>query len=453
MSAAASGAPRRAVFVEGPLLGHVLRMTVAGAVGLMAIFLVDLLSLLYVSRLGEAKLTAAVGFATQILFVTVSVNIGLSIAVTALVSRALGAGDRARARRLAASGLTHVALASALVVVVLWFAREPLLARIGAQGEVLSVASRYLAVTLPANVMLGLGMALSGVLRAVGDARRAMYVTLSGALVTAILDPVLIFGFGLGAQGAAIATVFARLALVVVGWRGAQGLHRLIAPPSAVAAREDARAVWAIAGPAILTNLATPVAMTWTMSVFAGFGAGAVAAFAIMDRVIALAYGPVFALSGSVGAILGQNLGAARIDRVGATMSICFRLAAGHALAMWAALWLGAPWIAQAFAAPPEAAALIPPFALWSGAGWVFVSLLFVANASFNNLGFPLLSTAFNWGRALIGVVPFVTLGGQLAGPQGAIAGVAFGSALFGAGAWAATGWVLRRLAKRSDAP
>lgn len=450
MSAASPA--RRAVFVEGPLLGHVLRMTGAGAVGLMSIFLVDLLSLLYVSRLGDADLTAAVGFATQILFVTVSVNIGLSIAVTALVSRALGAGDRERARRLAASGLTHAALASSLVVVALWFSREALLARIGAEGETLAVASRYLAVTLPANVMLALGMALSGVLRAVGDARRAMYVTLSGALVTAILDPILIFGFGLGAQGAAIATVFARLALVVVGWRGAQGVHRLVARPAFAATRADARQIWAVAGPAILTNLASPVATTWIMSVFAGFGAGAVAAFAIMDRVIALAYGPVFALSGSVGAILGQNLGAGRIGRIGEAMSICFRLAAGHALAMWAAMWLGAPWIARAFAAPPEAAALIPSFALWSGAGWVFVSLLFVANASFNNLGFPLLSTAFNWGRAVLGVVPFVTLGGQLGGPQGAIAGVAVGSALFGAGAWATTGWVLRRLAKRRAA-
>ena len=52
---------------------------------------------------------------------------------------------------------------------------------------------------------------MSGLLRAVGDARRAMYVTLSGAIVTAILDPTLIFGLGLGVYGAAWATVASAL--------------------------------------------------------------------------------------------------------------------------------------------------------------------------------------------------------------------------------------------------
>ena len=75
----------------------------------------------------------------------------------------------------------------------------------------MQVASNFLAITIPANVPMALGMAMSGVLRAVGDARRAMYVTLSGAIVTAILDPALIFGLGLGVYGAAWATVASRL--------------------------------------------------------------------------------------------------------------------------------------------------------------------------------------------------------------------------------------------------
>jgi hypothetical protein len=58
----------RAVFTEGSTMRHVIVMTSAASVGLMAIFLVDLLSLLYISWLGDPKLTAAVGFATQVLF-------------------------------------------------------------------------------------------------------------------------------------------------------------------------------------------------------------------------------------------------------------------------------------------------------------------------------------------------------------------------------------------------
>lgn len=63
-------------------------MTATGAVGLMAIFIVDLLSLLYVSWLGRAELTAAVGYATIVLFIATSINIGLMIAASARCPRA-----------------------------------------------------------------------------------------------------------------------------------------------------------------------------------------------------------------------------------------------------------------------------------------------------------------------------------------------------------------------------
>jgi Na+-driven multidrug efflux pump len=89
---------------------HVIVMTAATPVGLMAIFIVDLLSLLWVSRLGDPKLTAAVGFASQVLFFSISINIGFSIAICALVSRALGSLEqmsrlRATRRAVRQSGL------------------------------------------------------------------------------------------------------------------------------------------------------------------------------------------------------------------------------------------------------------------------------------------------------------------------------------------------------------
>ena len=80
-------------FVEGSILRHVVTMSATGSVGLMAIFVVDFLSLLYVSKLGDPSLTAAVGFATIVQIFAVSINIGMMIAVGALVSRALGSGD------------------------------------------------------------------------------------------------------------------------------------------------------------------------------------------------------------------------------------------------------------------------------------------------------------------------------------------------------------------------
>ncbi len=62
-------------------------------------------------------------------------------------------------------------------------------------------ARTFLWIALPSSVLMALGMGFSGVLRAVGDARRGMNVTLAGAAVTVLLDPLLIFGLNLGIEG------------------------------------------------------------------------------------------------------------------------------------------------------------------------------------------------------------------------------------------------------------
>lgn len=85
-------------FVTGSILRHILVMTGAGAVGLMAIFVGDLANIYFLSLSNDQAVVAAVGYASSILFFSTSIGIGLSIAAMAMVSPALGAGLRARAR-------------------------------------------------------------------------------------------------------------------------------------------------------------------------------------------------------------------------------------------------------------------------------------------------------------------------------------------------------------------
>ena len=80
----------QAKFVEGNLFRHVTVMSLTSSVGLMAIFAVDLINMIFISMLNQAEITAAVGYAGAILFFTTSFGIGLSIAVSALVARAQG---------------------------------------------------------------------------------------------------------------------------------------------------------------------------------------------------------------------------------------------------------------------------------------------------------------------------------------------------------------------------
>jgi Na+-driven multidrug efflux pump len=278
-----------------------------------------------------------------------------------------------------------------------------------------------------------------------------MYITLAGGVVTLFTDPLLIFGFGLGVYGAAWATVISRLAFLAVGLHGAIRVHDLLGVPSVAGVRRDAASIMGIGLPAIMANLATPVAAVYVTRVWSDFGVAAVAGGAIVDRVIPLAFGVIFALTGSIGPIIGQNYGAGMIDRVRRALSDAFVLAVGYSLVAWLVLAAIAPWIAALFDARGESADFVLLFCRWGASAWVFVTCLFVANTAFNNLGFPLLAMIFNWGRATLGTIPFVTIGARMGGVEGALLGLVSGCAIFGIGGVAVAYGVVARLAKRPE--
>lgn len=428
----APAAPDLAPFTRGSTLRHVLNMTGTGAIGLMAIFLVDFLSLFYVSLLRDDRLTAGVGYATTLMFVAISVNIGSMIAGSAMVARRRGAHDAEGARRIASTSLVlaivvGVVVSGGLLAIMPW-----LLPMLGAKGVPLEVAERFLWITLPANALMAIGMSLSGYLRAVGDPRRAMNVTLFGGIVTAVADPFFIFALNLGTDGAALATVVSRLVFMGVGLHGIVTVHRLLRPVKAREVREDAKPFFDIALPAILTNVATPIASLFVYRILAPFGAEAIAASTIIDRLTPLAYGVLFALSGAVGPILAQNLGARLYGRLRQALRDALLFAFGYCILAWLILYLARHAIAGMFGVTGHTAEYVAFFCAISGLAWLFNGFLFVANAAFNNLGFPLYSTAFNWGRATIGTLPVAWVGAMLGGVEGAMLGVAMGSVVFG---------------------
>src|SRR5262245_33974811 len=178
-----SAAPSHtAKFVTGSTMRHVVVMTATGSIGLIAIFIVDALNLFYISLLGIQSLAAAVGFAATLLFFTISFAIGLTIACSAVVSRTLGRGDRPEAARLAGASMVYMGLVTgAITIAALPFLRE-LLTLLGAAGETLELAMRFLNVVMPSTPIVAIGIGTTGILRGVGDARRSMYVTLGGAI-------------------------------------------------------------------------------------------------------------------------------------------------------------------------------------------------------------------------------------------------------------------------------
>jgi len=411
---------------------HVIVMTATGSIGLVAIFVVDALNLFYISLLGVQELAAAVGFASTLLFFTVSMAIGFTVACSALVSRALGQGSREEAARMGGASLVFVALTTGAISLATWpFLRE-LAYLLGARGETLDLSTRFLQMVLPSTPVVALGMCMAGILRGVGDARRAMYVTLGSGFVAAVLDPLLIFGFGLGLDGAALATILIRFVMIGVGLHGAYVVHRLIRVPDRERLLAAARPFFSIGIPAVLTQIAMPVGNAYVTAEIAHFGDDAVAGWAIIGRLVPVAFCVVLALSGAVGPILGQNYGARKYDRLVSTMRDSLVFTIVYVLAVWLLLAMLASPIASAFGARDQARDLIVFFCYFAAGSFLFNGAIFVSSAAFNNLGYPTYSTIFNWGRSTLGVIPFVWVGARLYGAEGVIAGWGLGAIIFG---------------------
>lgn len=410
---------------------HVLVMSATGGVGLVAVFFVDLANLLYISMLGQQELAAAVGYAATAMFFTFSVCIGLSIAATAVTARAFGAKDTEAAHMNAGASMIIALAASTVMTALLFPFFSPMLGLLGAAGRTHEIALVFMQIVMPSVPILALGMCGAALLRARGDARRAMYVTLVSAFAAAIIDPLLIFGLGLGVNGAAIATVIVRLIMLMIALHGLVVVHKMLAMPDARHFRLMLRPFTAIAMPAVLTQIATPVGNAYVTSAIATFGDDAVAGWAIIGRIIPLAFAGLFSLSGAVGPILAQNLGAGLHARLMTTMRDSLLVSAIYTMAMWALLAaLSGPLVAL-FGATGDAAMLLRFFCLFVAGSFMFNGALFVANAAFNNLGFPVYSTLFNWGRATLGVIPFVHFG-MAWGPEGVLAGWGIGAVAFG---------------------
>ena len=437
----------QAKFLDGNLFRHITVMSLTASVGLMAIFLVDLVDMIFISMLGKEELAAAVGYAGAILFFTTSFGIGMAIAAGALVSRALGAGDESKARQRASHALIYAVIFSAIFAAIVWVNLEFLASLMGASGETLDLAVGYLQIIVPSLPFLMVGMIGGAILRAHGDANRAMMATLYGGIVNAVLDPILIFGLDLELTGAALASVAARLAIAATALAPIFRHHGGLDKPDTKGMLQDLSPILVIAFPAILTQLATPIGQAYVTRSMSAYGEDAVAGMAIVGRVTPVAFGVLFALSGAIGPIIGQNFGAGRHDRVRGAFRDGMIFSLIVVVLISAVLYLLRAQIAALFEADGMTLTLVYLFCGPLALAFYFNGMIFVGNAAFNNLGHPFYSTWINWGRHTLGTIPPVILFGAWLGAPGILIGQAVGGVVFGLLSW----WLAMRVMSKAE--
>jgi Na+-driven multidrug efflux pump len=161
-----------------------------------------------------------------------------------------------------------------------------------------------------------------------------------------------------------------------------------------------------------------------------------VAGMAIAGRLTPVAFGVIFALSGALGPIIGQNLGAGKMDRVREAFRAGLVFTGAVIVVVAGLLFLLRAPIADLFQAQGLTREIVFLFCGPLALLWFFNGVIFVSNAVCNNLGRPFWSTVVNWGRHTVGAIPLMLWLGSIYGAAGVLIGQSIGGVVFGALAW-----------------
>lgn len=270
---------------------------------------------------GSSDGMAISGLALTFPLMNIAAALGAMVGVGAstVISVRLGQKDYGTAQRvLGNTVILNLIIGLAFMAVCLWLL-DPILVLFGASEATLPYARDYMTVILLGNVISHSYFGLNGVLRAAGHPTRAMQCTILTVIVNALLDPLLIFGFGMGIQGAAWATILSQL--ISLCWqfrllsnpREMLHLHRGIYSLKANIVRQ----IIAVGMSPFLMNLcACLIVLIINKSMKEYGGDTAIAAYGIVNRIVFLFLMMVMGLNQGMQPIVGYNWGAKQNDRV-----------------------------------------------------------------------------------------------------------------------------------------
>ena len=409
--------------LNGPIGPTIKRMTIPMILGMIMLMTFGLVDTFFIGLLGTEQL-AAISFTLPVTFTLISLVIGLGIGTSAVVAKALGSGDMEHARNY---GTVALQLAGVLVgsfAFILYFFIEDVFTLMGATPEHLVYIHEYMAIWCLAAVCLAFPMVGNSVLRASGDTKTPSIIMAFGGVINAVLDPILIFGWGpfpaLGIQGAAIATLVAWAVgvFVIVYILAKRKLINTSRMPLADI-KHGVNSIMRIGLPAAGANMLTPLAGTVLTAVVAGFGSAAVAAWGVGNRIESLASIVVLALSMSLPPFVSQNFGAGQYDRVKEAYRTVMKFVIGWQAMVWVVLGVAAPLIALIFAREQEVSDAIKLFMWLMPIGYGFQGIVILTNSSFNALHKPMQALVLNAARLFVFFVPFGWIGSYFWGMEG----------------------------------
>ena len=291
------------------------------AVGEMTLYMmIWIFDTMMIGKYGGQLAVSSVGLSTEIIysFFNIIIAVGVSTALTSLVSRAIGSKDYKKAEIIANAGIKIAVVLAFIFFSLLFFIPDKILNLAGATKEMLPLATRYAKISSFSFFLLTLSSTTNGIFRGIKDTKTSLYVAGSINIVNLFLDYVLIFGnFGFpewGITGAAVATVAGNFIGILLQWSRLKKLPLKISFFSCVSKKD----IWEIIRFAIPSglqeanfSLSRLLGLTFILSL----GTAAFAANQIGIAIEAISTMPGWGVAIACTALVGHSIGENKPDK------------------------------------------------------------------------------------------------------------------------------------------
>jgi putative MATE family efflux protein len=438
-----TAAPRG--FTQGSIRRHVAKLSAVMIGGFLAMTLGALVEMFYLGMVGKLEL-AAIAFSFPMVMALNAMTRGLGVGAAALIARAMGAGDREHAALLVGHCYMLIIGFTLSLSFLGQFGAEHLYRLLGADSEVLVLASGYAHIWLLGFPLMGFAMASNGLIRAFGNATYPGYITTVGPVIQVVVGPFLIFGWlglpAMGLEGAAWTFVLSSLGQFLMALYWYLVRERLLRW-TLVGVKTSMVNILQVGIPAAATNLIQPVStgvVTWLL---AGYGVSVVAGFGVASRIESVAGMVVIGIATSVVPLVGQNWGASQFARVRLAMNTCYQACLAWGLIAAIIMWLAAPYFVRVINADPTLIESAVAFLYIVPVSIGFMGMLTVSTHCFNALRRPGPALILSITRLLLLYIPMALLGSYLFGYVGVFVATAAANVLIGILAWWWNGRVL----------
>ena len=408
----------------GPVSNSILSMMLPMALGILVMIGNGLVDAYFIGQLGYAQL-AAVSYAFPVWFVAAGIVMGLGTGTSSVLSRFIGAGDTNSVKQIATHSMVLAVIAGAVVTLIGLLSIESLFGLLGANEESMPYVKSYMTIYYWGSLFLGIPFIGNSILRANGDAKTPSMLVAFSAIVNAILDPLLIFGwFGfpeMGVAGAALASVISTVAFLFASlWVLIVRDNLLTSIGHSLKSMISSwKQVLHVGLPAIASNLIAPVSSALVTALVSTYGQEAVAAYGLAGRIEALVIVLLMALGGATAPYVGQNYGAKKFDRLVNGFKFSARFALFYAIFCIVFLYFASTTILGVFTDNEDVIRLAMIQLLICPWGYGFLGIASICNGSFNAFGRPLPAMTISISRTLVIYVPLAYALAHYLGFQG----------------------------------